>query len=471
MLLADPRICTLALLLALGAVSLKAGPLASVTPAVNPAIQKEVEEWRAKHEASYRKEYVVLAGLFFLSPGANTAGSAATNQVVLPKSVAPNIGRFVLEAGRVRFEPAPGSHVTLKKKPVTSPIELQSDENDAPDELEAGGVAFWVHVSGERRAIRLRDEHGEIARGFAGFHWFPIDESYRVTARFIKDPAPHEVHTPNLSGDDEVMTTEGVVEFTLKGQKGPSPPGHDRAEALLVHLQGRHERQGNLRDRAVSLRRSARRWDRHPRLQRGVQPAVRLQPVHDVPAAAEGKPAEDPHSRRREGVLPKGTMILGSVSRPSRRGCRPRRRSAPAAVPGGLEAVERLAASMAARGARPAVVWHSGKLRAKQTAEAFWRACNALAEFSATRDLQPDDSPEWMRDRLRGETRDILLAGHFPHMGRLLAHLRGGPAGGLGDFPLHGAVALVSEDEGATWSELWRLGSQDEALYVNSFQA
>src|SRR5213593_2356596 len=75
--------------------------------------------------------------------------------------------------------------------------------------------------------------------------------------------------------------------------------------------------------------------------------------------------------------------------------------------------VDRLAAKAAALGAKPAVVWHSGKLRAKQTAEAFWRACNPLAEFSAARDLQPDDPPEWIRDRLKGETRDILIAGHF----------------------------------------------------------
>ena len=55
----------------------------------------------------------------------------------------------------------------------------------------------------------------------------------------------------------------------------------------------------------------------------------------------------------------------------------------------GREAVVKLAAAAAARGARPEIVWHSGKLRARQTAEEFWRACNALATFSATRDLQP----------------------------------------------------------------------------------
>jgi phosphohistidine phosphatase len=126
--------------------------------------------------------------------------------------------------------------------------------------------------------------------------------------------------------------------------------------------------------------------------------------------------------------------------------------------PKGRTDVERLAAEAEARGARPQVVWHSGKLRARQTAEVFWRALNALAEFSATKDLQPDDQPRWIRDRLRAETRDIMLAGHFPHLPRLLALLITGGEAGV-DFPLHGVVALVSQDEGATWRELWRLES------------
>ena len=122
----------------------------------------------------------------------------------------------------------------------------------------------------------------------------------------------------------------------------------------------------------------------------------------------------------------------------------------------GRMAVDNLARKVALRGIRPEVVWHSGKLRARQTAEAFWRECNALAAFSATRDLQPDDPPSWIRDRLAGESRDVLIAGHFPHLPRLLGLLTSEPDGAPGDFPRHGIVALTSDD-GVAWTEAWRL--------------
>jgi phosphohistidine phosphatase len=120
----------------------------------------------------------------------------------------------------------------------------------------------------------------------------------------------------------------------------------------------------------------------------------------------------------------------------------------------------RVAAEAVAHGARPDIVWHSGKLRARQTAQALWRACNALAEFKAVSDLQPDDPPSRIRDRLTGETRDILIAGHFPYLPRLLSLLLpGAPA----TFPLHGVVALESDDGGGTWKETWRLDLDNES--------
>jgi len=122
----------------------------------------------------------------------------------------------------------------------------------------------------------------------------------------------------------------------------------------------------------------------------------------------------------------------------------------------GQERVVRAAEAAAGRAAHPAVIWHSGKLRARQTAEAFLRVCHPLAEFSATRDMHPGDSPQWMRDRLRGETRDVMIVGHFPHLPRLLGLLLANPDGSSAEFPPHGVVALSSDDKGQTWKETWR---------------
>jgi phosphohistidine phosphatase len=117
----------------------------------------------------------------------------------------------------------------------------------------------------------------------------------------------------------------------------------------------------------------------------------------------------------------------------------------------------RLAAEAAARGVRPAVIWHSGKLRARQTADALRIACHPSAELSAIRGLQPTDPPEWIRDRLTGEEREVMLVGHFPSLPRVLhALVTGSLDGGSAAFPIHGAVAL--EPEGTLWVVRWEIG-------------
>jgi len=123
----------------------------------------------------------------------------------------------------------------------------------------------------------------------------------------------------------------------------------------------------------------------------------------------------------------------------------------------GRAEVDRLARQAAERGAKPDVIWHSGKLRARQTAEAYLRCCNPLAKFAATRGLQPTDPTEWILDAIAGDPGHIMLAGHFPHLPRLLGRLVTGKIDAPPlDFPLNGVVAL--EQETGKWIERWRLG-------------
>ena len=125
----------------------------------------------------------------------------------------------------------------------------------------------------------------------------------------------------------------------------------------------------------------------------------------------------------------------------------------------GRAAVERLAREAAGRGVAPVEIWHSGKLRARQTAEALRLVCNPLAAFTMVRGLQPADPSDILADRLAGETRDVLLVGHMPHIARLLRRLLDRVGEEVG-FPPHGVVALEPDPGGdpTRWREVWRLG-------------
>ena len=176
------------------------------------------EKWRAKHEADYRRDWVTIAGLYPLKAGASTAGSAGSNDIVLPPSVPAQVGRFVRNDRVVRFEPAADVNVVLNDKPVTSPIELRDDSVPKADELVVGDVRLVVHVSGGTRSLRVRDPNGALAKGFLGFTWFPIDLQYRVVGRFVADPQAQQIKVLNTFGEVDEYKSEGLVEFTLLGQ-------------------------------------------------------------------------------------------------------------------------------------------------------------------------------------------------------------------------------------------------------------
>ena len=102
------------------------------------------------------------------------------------------------------------------------------------------------------------------------------------------------------------------------------------------------------------------------------------------------------------------------------------------------------------RGVKPTAVWHSGKLRARETAEIYWHAVNPAATFAAQRGLQPDDDPENLADVLGVETDDLMVVSHYPLLPGLLKELTGADTA----FPQHGAVALERVD--GKWIERWR---------------
>lgn len=122
----------------------------------------------------------------------------------------------------------------------------------------------------------------------------------------------------------------------------------------------------------------------------------------------------------------------------------------PLSARGRLQA-EQLAAQAHTRGLKPAAIWHSGKLRARQTAEAFWRLCNPFADFRMVKGLRPEDPPAIARALIDLESRDVLLVSHLPLLPALARELS--PA--IEGVPVNGLV-VVERGEDGRYAERWR---------------
>ena len=86
-------------------------------------------------------------------------------------------------------------------------------------DLTIGDVTMFVHLSGERLAIRMRDRNSDIRKAFAGLRWYPVDQSYRIRARFVPHDEPITVRIQNILGDIEAYTSTGSVTLSVQGQE------------------------------------------------------------------------------------------------------------------------------------------------------------------------------------------------------------------------------------------------------------
>lgn len=194
----------------------------------------QVQAWRDKHEADYRRDFVTIAGLHFLDPGTHTIGRAPDNDITLDAALPETIGRLTVEDDGVRFEAAPGITVRQQEETATGPVILKASGKPPADAISIGAVSLAVHVTGGRLALRVRDPEGTLARAFTGFSWFPIDPSYRVIGRFIPDAAPRKLPVLNTFNGVDEYDTEGVVEFELHGRTWRLRPFTTRPNRFYV---------------------------------------------------------------------------------------------------------------------------------------------------------------------------------------------------------------------------------------------
>jgi uncharacterized protein len=202
------RVATLPLLLV----------FACIVSATVSAYQQSVEKWRSDYEAELKSDngWLTVSGLFWLHEGQNRFGSDPLCDIVLPASAPSIAGYFEFRTGTTVVHMSPGVRASINGKSVVT-AELHPDSKD--DRLLLDGLLLYVHSSGDRYAIRLRDKNSKLRKNFSGLHWFPIDETYLFTAQYVPYDSPKTVESQNVLGDAIKVSIVGYATFSFHGEE------------------------------------------------------------------------------------------------------------------------------------------------------------------------------------------------------------------------------------------------------------
>ncbi|HEX7516177.1 MAG TPA: DUF1684 domain-containing protein [Chthoniobacterales bacterium] len=197
---------------------------------------KAVEKWRSDEEADLKKEtgWLTLAGLFWLKDGINTVGAGPDFDVRLTDNFKKGkFGEIDFKNGVAALKVESGVEAQGDGKSIST-IDLVSDEKGKPTEIRTGSQIFYLIRREDRFGIRLKDSKSKARLTFKGQHWFPIDESYKVTARFEALPEPKEVMIPNVLGGHFKMKSPGILKFAFKGKEYSLQPVTEEDGTLFI---------------------------------------------------------------------------------------------------------------------------------------------------------------------------------------------------------------------------------------------
>ena len=101
------------------------------------------------------------------------------------------------------------------------------------------------------------------------------------------------------------------------------------------------------------------------------------------------------------------------------------------------------------------LIWHSGKMRARQTAEILGEALSVEDNVIMKEGLAPLDPIEEVEKELRVREEDLMIVGHLPFLGKLVSRLLiSSDSPNLVTFQ-QGAIVCLERLETQNWSLKW----------------
>jgi uncharacterized protein len=200
--------------------------LVAATAAAQTGVESGYDETALKAFRAEREKVLLadngwftVAGLHFLNPGENKFGSDPLNDIVLEFSDVPKYaGVITMDGKNVVIKAADGQTLTYNGQPVKDgPLRLSENKRPA-DLITFKSTSFFLHFSGPRLAIRVRDQNAPLRKNFSGLKWYPPNPAFVVTGQFTPLPEPKVIQAPTILGDLEPFTVPGTVAVTINGK-------------------------------------------------------------------------------------------------------------------------------------------------------------------------------------------------------------------------------------------------------------
>lgn len=185
--------------------------------------QKDNATWRAEHAKDLLKPdgWLSLVGLEWLQPGDNTVGAAPGNKIRLAKGPA-HLAVLHLEGETVTLNPPsegfPRNFLLAGAPAKPQPLRAEPNNDKVAPRMTIGSLNLYVIRREARFALRIKDAQSPSITGFHGLRWYPPDETYRVTAKWIPYAPFKTITLATLVGTNYDQPVPGGAEFVLAGK-------------------------------------------------------------------------------------------------------------------------------------------------------------------------------------------------------------------------------------------------------------
>ena len=123
----------------------------------------------------------------------------------------------------------------------------------------------------------------------------------------------------------------------------------------------------------------------------------------------------------------------------------------------GIKDIERVAALVTRTGAALGCILHSGKTRARQTADIFSERARTDTTVTDIEGIAPLDDVKAFAKQIAGFGDEVMVCGHQPFLGKLVSYLLFGKAGVSSAEFLPGTIARLERGEDGDWVLCWLL--------------